>query len=98
MPAEDIMAHFTRGACWTRQDMVDNGYRRDDKPVISTPTLPSKPSVDYSVVYLARNARNGYTVNFDAIMGLWRDGIDYMRAVEWACYWLTKFNERSGVV
>ena len=93
------MAHTARGYCWTRyDDMVDNGYRRVPEPIINTPTLPSKPSVDYGTAYLTRNARKGYQMQYDAIMGLWRDGIDYMRAVELACYWLAKFNERSGVV
>ena len=92
------MAHTARGYCWTSQDdMVDNGYRREVKPVINATRLPSKPSVDHDMAYLARNAKNGYTVQCDLMMGLWRDGLSYVRAVELACEWLAKFNERSGV-
>ena len=88
------MAHTTRGACWTSQDdMVINGYRRDDKPTINTPTLPSKPSGYYLLRDRRENAKNGYTVQCDLMMGLWRDGLSYMRAVELACEWLAKFNE-----
>jgi len=68
------------------------------KPTINAQEQPSKPSVDHDMAYLTRNARNGYNMQCDAIMGLWRDGVDYMKAVKWACYWLAKFNERSGVV
>ena len=93
------MAHTARGYCWTSEDdMVDNGYRREVKPVISATRLPSKPSVDNDKDYLICNARNGYTVQCDLMMGLWRDGRDYMRATELACEWLAKFNKRSGVV
>ena len=90
------MGHTARGYCWTSQDdMVDNGYRREIKPIINAQEQPSKPSVDHDMAYLTRNARNGYNMQCDAIMGLWRDGVDYMKAVKWACYWLAKFNERS---
>ena len=93
------MAHTARGYCWTSQDnMVDNSYRREAEPIINVPTLHSKPSVDDDMAYLARNARNGYTARCDNIMGLWRDGLSYLRVVELACEWLAKFNERSGVV
>ena len=93
------MAHTARGYCWTsKDDMVDNGFRREAKLGINTTRMPSKPSVDHDMAYLARNARNGYNMQYDAIMGLWRDGLSYMRAVELACEWLAKFNERSGVV
>ena len=93
------MAHTARGYCWTFQDdMVDNGYRREAEPIINVPTLPSKPSVDCNRMYRRANARNGYTVQCDLMMGLWKDGLSYMRAVELACLWLAKFNQRSGVV
>jgi len=93
------MAHTARGYCWTsKDDMVDNGYRREVKHVINTTRLPSKPSVDYNRMYRMANARNGYTVQCDLMMGLWRDGVDYMKAVKWACYWLERFNERNGSV
>jgi len=93
------MAHTARGYCWTSQDdMVDNGYRREIKPIINAQEQPSKPSVDYNRSIRRANARNGYTVQCDLMMGLWKDGLSYMRAAELACEWLARFNERSGVV
>ena len=93
------MAHTARGYCWTsKDDMVDNGFRREAKLGINTTRMPSKPSVDHDMAYLARNARNGYNMNCDFIMSSWRNGTDYMKDVRWACYWLARFNERSGVV
>ena len=93
------MAHTARGACWTSQDdMVDNGYKREVKPVINVPTLPPKPSSYYLLRDRQVNAKNGYNMNCDFIMSSWRNGTDYMIAVRWACEWLAKFNERSGVV
>ena len=93
------MAHTARGYCWTsKDDMVDNGYNREAKPIVNATRLTSKPSVGYNRMYRMANAKNGYTVQCDLIMGLWRDGLSYMRAVELACEWLAKFNERSGVV
>ena len=93
------MAHFARGACWTSQDdMIINGYRRVIKPVISEQEQPSKPSGYYLLRDRRENAKNGYAVMCDMMMGLWRDGLDYMRVAELACQWLAKFNERSGSV
>ena len=92
------MAHTARGACWTSQDdMIDNGYRRVNKPVINATRLTSKPSDVYLLRDRRENAKNPYTFMCDAMMGLWKDGLDYMRAVNFAVRWLRRFNELSGI-
>ena len=94
--------------CWTSKDdenlkptyYYDEGHYPhsiQDKPVIDSPSLPSKPSVDYDRIWRAGNARNGYTVQCDFIMGLWRDGIDYMKTVGYACHWLAEFNQLNNI-
>ena len=94
--------------CWDSQtDSIperthhfDEGYYPHsirNKPVINTPTLPSKPSIDYLLRDRRENAKNGYNMQYGFIMGLWRDGLSYMRAVELACEWLARFNRLNGI-
>ena len=94
--------------CWNSQDdenlkptyYFDEGHypHTKSKSVINSPSLPSKPSGYYLLRDRQVNAKNGYNMNCDFIMSSWRNGTDYMIAVRWACEWLAKFNERSGVV
>ena len=92
------MAHTARGACWTSEDdMIIDGYRRHDKPVIKTPTLPSKPSDVYLLRDRRENAKNTYNLMCDAMIGLWKDGLDYTRAVNFAVRWLRRFNELNDI-
>jgi len=94
--------------CWTSEDdenlkptcHFDEGHYPhsiQNKPAINSPRLHSKPSVDYLLRDRRANARNGYTVQCDLMMGLWRDGLSYMRAVELACEWLARFNRLNGI-
>lgn len=91
------MAHFARGACWTSDDdMIDNGYRRVIKPVIA-PVIEKKFTGEFRRRDKTANAKKGYNVMCDMMMGLWHDGLDYMKTVDYACKWLGKFNELNGI-
>ena len=101
------MAHTARGYCWTSQDdsiperthHFDDGHYHSivNKPVINATRLPSKPSGYYLLRDRRENAKNAYTFMCDAMMGLWQDGLDYTRAVNFAVRWLRRFNELSGI-
>ena len=103
------MACTAKSACWTSQDdenlkptyYFDEGHYPHtnpvNKPVVTEQEQPSKPSVDYALRDKSENAKNGYNGQCDFIMALWRDGINYMNAVNRACRWLKVFNELNGI-
>jgi len=97
--------------CWTSQDdenlkptyYYDEGHYPHSWDKVKPESIEivdgifRKTGIDYELRDRSVNARNGYTVQCDFIMGLWRDGIDYMKAVGYACHWLAIFNQLNGI-
>ena len=94
--------------CWSSTDdenlkptyYYDEGHYPhsiQDKPVMDSPSLPSKPLTDFNLMYKSANAKNGYIVMCDMARGLRKDGLDDKKAIGFAYRWLKVFNELNGI-